>query len=161
MKDPIIAVFNFNAAYARRLVEDIPEDKQADQPADIPNHPAWVIGHLANTADFGLENLGRDRNMPAGWAEKYGNASTPVADRSQYPAMSELLDHLDRNYAVLIEAFRATDDATLAAATPVERVRTFFPLTGNLITFILTSHASMHLGQVSSWRRAAGLGSVF
>ena len=60
-----------------------------------------------------------------------------------------------------IEAFRGTTDAALAAENPAEgRFKEMFPTVGGAVAFLLGGHVAMHLGQVSTWRRVMGLGSV-
>ena len=58
MLSPLIHTWNLNLGYAKRLVADIPDDQMAFQPAAHMNHAAWVLGHLACTADSGQ---GRER----------------------------------------------------------------------------------------------------
>jgi hypothetical protein len=52
MTGPLLDTWNLNLGYAKRLVVDIPDDKMALQPAPGMNHAAWVLGHLACTADM-------------------------------------------------------------------------------------------------------------
>jgi hypothetical protein len=35
-----------------------------------------------------------------------------------------------------------------------------FPTVGGAVNFLCGGHNMMHLGQISTWRRAAGLGSA-
>jgi hypothetical protein len=52
MTEPLLHTWNLNLGYAKRLVADIPEAQMAVQPAAGMNHAAWVLGHLACTADM-------------------------------------------------------------------------------------------------------------
>ena len=52
MLSPLIHTWNLNLGYAKRLVADVPEVRMACQPAAHMNHAAWVLGHLACTADM-------------------------------------------------------------------------------------------------------------
>ena len=69
MLAPLLHAWNLNLGYAKRLVADIPDDKMALQPAPEMNHAAWVLGHLACTADMlgamiGLKPVARPNGPP-------------------------------------------------------------------------------------------------
>jgi hypothetical protein len=100
-------------------------------------------------------------STPAGWDELFGNKSKPLSDAGKYPDKPTLLAALEQSHARLAEAFEHADDAALARENPWEGLRRMFPTVGDLCTFMLTSHETTHLGQLSAWRRAMGLGSVF
>ena len=161
MHENILHAYAFNLGYARKLVGDVPDERMAEQPAGIPNHAAWIIGHLANTCDFAGQQLGLDPISPNQWAERFGNGSVPVADRSKYPAKAALLKALEDGHARVAEALGKADPKALEAENPVEGLRPAAPTVRDLLTFILTTHEAIHLGQLSAWRRAAGFGSVF
>jgi hypothetical protein len=60
-----------------------------------------------------------------------------------------------------IQAFTSADDKTLQAENPAEgRFKEMFPTIGGAVAFLLAGHVMMHLGQISGWRRAMGLGSA-
>jgi len=48
MLDSAIQVNLFLIGFCRRLLADIPDERLAEQPVADVNHPAWVLGHLAN-----------------------------------------------------------------------------------------------------------------
>jgi len=58
----------FLVQYGHRLVGDIADERMAEQPIAGVNHPAWVLGHLAWTADRALEMLGAPVTVPAEWS---------------------------------------------------------------------------------------------
>lgn len=166
MRQAILNTYAFNLMYAGKLLDGIAEEQMATQPVldgnTIPNHPAWVIGHLANTsAAFGSTLLGVEPIQPEGWQEIFGGSSTPVTDASVYPDKQTLADKLAEAHAYISEAFLVADDARFAEPNFVERLAPVFPTIGDMITFVLTSHETTHLGQLSAWRRAMGLPSAF
>lgn len=166
MRQAILNVYGFNLMYAGKLLDGIADEQMVTQPVvdghTIPNHPAWVIGHLASTsADFGAKLLGVESIRPEGWGDILGGTSTPVTDATVYPDKQTLIDKLTEAHAYISEAFLAADDARLAEPNFVERLAPVFPTIGDMITFLLTSHETTHLGQLSAWRRAVGLPSAF
>ncbi len=166
MRNLILHTYSFNLMYAQKLLDGIADDQMTVQPTvdghTLKNHPAWIIGHLANTsAGFGTMLLGVESQQPDGWQEKFGAGSEPVADASQYPDKQSLADKLADVHAFVAESFKNVDDARLAEPNPAERLAQVFPTIGEMITFVLTSHEATHLGQLSTWRRAMGLPSAF
>lgn len=166
MRPSILNTYAFNLVYAGKLLDGIADDQMATQlTADghvVPNHPAWVIGHLANTsAGFGSTLLGVESIQVEGWQEILGGSSTPVADASIYPDKQTLADKLTEAHEYISDAFLKVDDARLAEPNFVERLAPVFPTIGDMITFVLTSHETTHLGQLSAWRRGMGLPSAF
>lgn len=161
MKSNILNAHKFNLVYAGKLVDDVADERMCQQPGDVPNHPAWVLGHLATSCDFGATQIGGQGLCGGDWGQLFGNGSTPVADRARYPDKATLLKALEDGHHHLAALYEKVDDAALGAELPMENMRPIFPTVGDLIVFLLTSHESTHLGQLSAWRRAAGLGSVF
>lgn len=166
MRQAILNTYGFNLMYAGKLLDGIADDQMVTQPTvnghTIPNHPAWIIGHLANTsAGFGSTLLGIESIQPKGWQEILGGSSTPSTDASVYPDKQTLADKLTEAHAYIGKAILDVDDARLAEPNPVKRLAPVFPTIGDMITFVLTSHETTHLGQLSAWRRAMGLPSAF
>lgn len=166
MKKHILGVYGFNLAYAKRLVDDVSAEQFTAQPrvdgCAVPNHPAWVLGHLANTSGvFGATLLGVEPHQRDGWKELFGGGSKPLSDASLYPDKAALLAALEESHQHIAAAFDKAGDARLAETNPAERLRPIFPTIADMIVFIMTSHEATHLGQLSAWRRAMGLPSVF
>ena len=105
--------------------------------------------------------LGLEPNCPTEWGELFGNGSTPTDDASRYPDRATLLAKLKEQHERVAKAYEAEDDASLAGEFPIEPLRQAFPTIGDGFNFLLVGHEALHLGQLSAWRRAAGLASIF
>lgn len=160
MKSHIVHAYAFNLSFAQKLVADVPDEQMAVQPHPGMNHAAFVLGHLSSSADFGTTLLGQQRQLDKTWQSLFSPPAKPTTDRSAYPSKQVLLDTLAAQHDRLSELFKAATDAQLAAQMPYEKVRQRFPTIGDMFVFLLTGHESMHLGQVSAWRRAQGLPPV-
>ncbi len=68
MKELMLYLWNSNHHYAHQLLDAIPEEKMADQPAGLPNHPAWTLAHLSIAANYMLIPAlgGKPIDLPAG-----------------------------------------------------------------------------------------------
>jgi hypothetical protein len=129
-----------------------PDDRLAER-ADL-NHGAWQIGHLALAYDFGIGIL-TGVTEHRRWVPLFAPGTTPLADRGAYPTKAELVDAFQRRH----DAFRALlaqpiDPATLAAENPFEPIRATLPTVRDLMSYLLTGHLGMHIGQYSAWRKA-------
>lgn len=129
------------------------------------NHPAWAIGHLALYPARILGFLGLDCTpaaMPEAWQAVLaaGTETLDDAEGTIYPAKAEIVEGYTKAYGVVLEALPTVDDAVFANDLPEGRYREVFGTVGTAVTFMMGSHVMFHLGQVSTWRRCEGLGSV-
>jgi uncharacterized damage-inducible protein DinB len=146
--------------YARELVADVPDEEFAEEPVPGLNHPAWIIGHLTTTADFGLHVLGQKPVAPEGWGPTFAPGSVPDPNRGTYPTKAELLNAYEAGHAAFAAAAAQFDDARAAAPNPVAGLKARFPTLGDLVAHLLTTHEATHLGQLSAWRRTMGKQSI-
>ena len=156
---------------ARLMLKDVKPSDFARKPAIggtvvDANHPAFAYGHLATYPAKAMKALGLDpapAEVPAAYAELFA-AGKPCLDDPKgeiYPPMEEITAHFFRSYEALLAAIKDLPDAKLMGPNPGEgRIKEMFPDLAGLMMFFLGSHPMMHLGQVSTWRRCFGLGSV-
>ena len=162
MIDLVLPVYDFTLTYAQKLVADVPDEQMCAQPVAgrVMNHPAFILGHLAWAEDGIAGLVGGKSALGADWKALFAMGETPQADRPRYPSKDALLKALEGAHARLVAAASAATPEALAQPAP-ERMRGRFPTVGNMLTGLMTAHASMHLGQLSAWRRAMGFPSVF
>lgn len=157
-----INVCSFTLAYANRMLADVTDDRLAFQPSPLANPPVWILGHLAVIADYGLEILGHARRCSAAWHKAFAPGSNSSAGEFPVHDKATLLATLDGSYKALMAAAAKSTEAAAETRislpvfkdTPIQTV-------GDLITHILTSHMSLHLGQLSAWRRSMGYAALF
>ena len=160
MLAPLLHTWNLNLGYARRLVADVPDDGMASQPAPHRNHAAWVLGHLACTADMLGGMVGVKPCCPPEWTALFDWNSTPSGDASRYPTKAVLLAALDRAHAGIAAALPGVPESRWGEPTPMDDVRGFLPTLGDCFVFVMAAHENIHLGQLSAWRRVQGMGRV-
>ena len=158
MKDALLRSFAYNLHYAKRLLEDISAERMCWQPHPSMNHPTWIIGHLSDTCDLMADWLGVPHICPAGWHERFDNRSEPKSDPSIYPEKAELLEVFERGHQAISEAFQNAPHEILERPLPRENMRSLFPSVLDGLAFEMTDHEAIHLGQLSAWRRAMGMG---
>ena len=160
MTGPLLHAWNLNLGYAKRLVADIPDDTMALQPAPEMNHAAWVLGHLACTADMLGAMIGTKLVCPPEWTALFDWNSSPSSDASLYPPKAVLLKALEDAHLGITTALPSIPESRWSETTPLEAVRGFLPTLGDCFVFVMAAHENMHLGQLSAWRRVQGLGRV-
>ena len=149
--------------YGVMLAKDIPAEKFAHMPHPSMNHAAFNYGHLAIYPNRILMLLGRNDLIADNprFTELFAAGKPCVEQDGRYPGKAEIIDEYTNGYRKVLEILRTVTDGVLAKPNPIEgRMRERFPLVGIAVNFLLNSHHMSHLGQVSAWRRAIGLGSV-
>ncbi|MCX5659032.1 MAG: DinB family protein [Planctomycetota bacterium] len=160
----IPAVVNINAmnlGYTQKLVADISDAQMTAQPVagQTMNHPAWVLGHLCMASNGAGVLLGLPPALAEAWKDLFEMKTTPLADASRYPSKAEMLASLEALHERASIRVLKTSPDELGQPSP-ERARARFPSIGDFVAFLMTSHETTHLGQLSAWRRAMGLPGV-
>lgn len=167
----IAAAGQMSVRYGEAMMKDVTPEMAGRKPSlggktiDC-NHPAWVYGHLAIYAQRMCELVGLEVGpaaRPAGWEDLFKNG-TPCNDDPAgtiYPPIERLQSHYLSAYRHVLSGLPEVSDETLNAPNPAGgRMTELFPTVGAMMMFLLVGHPMSHLGQVSTWRRAMGLGSA-
>jgi hypothetical protein len=156
----ILKSYSLSLSYLRQLVDDVPDDMFTAQLAGAINHPAWVTGHLIYSAEAIGGEIGLTPWLPSDWAARFGTGSIPVSDRQAYPSKDILLGSLtDAEQRIRNRLMRIGDDGMMEPLPDV-RHRESFPTIGHAVLHILTTHAAIHIGQLTVWRRVLGYGPL-
>lgn len=143
-------------AAIEKLLADVPDERLAEQPAGLRNHPAWTLTHLCVGNDFCLQSVAREPICPKEWFPLAGPGTMPTPDRAAYPSKDVLLATLRRQHELVTEGVRAAPPGHFDQPAP-ERVRSFAATLGHIVAYMLASHENYHLGQLLAWKRVAGL----
>ena len=164
----IAASAKLGLGYGERLLKDIRPDQFARFAAigDTTiqsNHPSFIFGHLSLYANRVVSGVGDDASslQPSdAFMKAYSKDATCVddPDGSIYPAMDEVTEAFFSGYRAAVTALENAEDDVFAQPNPNEAMRAKFPTQGAMIGFYVGGHVMMHIGQLSAWRRAMGLG---
>jgi hypothetical protein len=164
MRAHVLKAFAGSLDQARSLVADVPCERFAELPHPGAKHPGWILGHLCVGSGFAAAILGTDPadfatvcGVPEKMLSGTGPGSTPGTERDAYATKDELLAELGRLHALAATRLEAIDEDRLAAPLPMEEYRDFWPTIGDAAFYLMGTHEPYHLGQLSVWRRAAGL----
>jgi hypothetical protein len=156
-----IKVNHFLLQYCRVLTDDIAEDRMADQPLPCINHPAWILGHIAFSADVAVGLLGGEKTLPADWLELFKPGSTLRTARSDYASKTDLLHAVEQYFRRARDLAATAASEQLARPSTNPRMKEALPTIKDALSFLFTGHLGVHLGQLSSWRRMIGLPPLF
>jgi hypothetical protein len=161
MLESELKINQFMMQYCRMLVQDVADERLVDQPLPGVNHPAWILGHLAFSADRARSLIGEEKELPASWTPLFGPGSKLTSSRSDYPSKVELLRTVEHDFERLRQQAAAATPEQLAHPSTNPYTKDALPTVKDGVAFLLTGHMGVHLGQLSSWRRMIGLPPLF
>lgn len=151
LKRSLASAQSRNQGVMSKLLAGIDHQASLARLLDDGGNINWLLGHLATSRDDMLVELGAERLMAEGADARYGYGSKPEADENAAP-LEELLAALEHANERLLEEFDKLDPERL-----VERDERGRRLLDNL-EFDLW-HEAYHLGQITLYRKKAGLSS--
>ena len=164
----IAASAQVGLGYGERLLTGISPEQfgrlaQIGDTSIDSNHPAFIFGHLSLYACNVMDHLGVDStahqpNEPFKTAFSKDAVCQDDPNNTIYPAMDEVTDAFFSGYKAAIDALQNASDDVFREANPNEAMSGKFPTKGALLGFYVGGHIMMHIGQLSAWRRAMGLG---
>ncbi len=155
--------WDLNTAYAASLVADLTLEQMTGRPGDEVgpglNHPAWILSHLSVYHPIVVALL-RGEAFTDPKQHQFGMLSKPEADGSIYLPKEQLVAAYAAGRRAVVEALDEVTAETLEAPMSLERWRGRFPQAGSILPYLMAHHESLHLGQLSAWRRVQGLPAV-
>ncbi len=143
----------------QKMIQTIADEQFYSQLAGGGNSPGWILGHLVVVNRFGHAMLGGPAVAQHELAT-FGPGSSPELNASQCPTKEELLAAEQETASALIAAVEQAEPSVLEAPRQSPLLQKEFPTVGNMLAHILASHLSLHIGQLSAWRRSRGLPSI-
>jgi hypothetical protein len=161
LKSALLTTWRRDVAYALRLVGDLSDEQMIAQPIPgrVMNHPAWTLAHLTLYNEVIAKMLGRiafedPKEHP------FGMKSSPEGDAKLYPPKALAIESYERTHTAAERALVECDPSVLAEDAPLARWRPLHPKIADMTVMLMAKHETLHLGQLSAWRRAMGLGRV-
>lgn len=146
--------------FAEMLVNDIDEEKWADRCGTTVNHPAFVLGHTGYYAGVGMQMLGGEIELGDHEEVLYAHGKECLDDASLYPSKAESIAAFAERMNTVSDFLQSVDDAKLHASSEGTWFAEKFPTMAGGMAFLMIGHIMFHFGQLSAWRRVAGMGSA-
>ncbi len=162
MVPELVSCLERTMVFMRGAVDDLSDEELLLQPAGVPNHAAWTLGHVIHSWQAMACELGVEPWLSQDWEVRfaYGTipaaGSAPAVDTSTYSRKDELLTALADAGDRLRAAILASGEARLSAPMPDAEARAIFPTLGHALLQVVAAHTAFHAGQLAMWRRAIG-----
>ena len=156
----LVAPTRFLIDFAGMLVNDIDESKWADRCGTTINHPAFVLGHTAYYAGVCMQLLGSDIELADEDEARYKHGVECTDDAGVYPNKADSIAAFNERITAAADYMASLDESTFAASSAETFFADRFPTLGGVATFMFIGHIPFHLGQLSAWRRVAGMGAA-
>ena len=148
--------------YLQNVLADWDESDWTTAVAGAANPPAHVVGHLAMSLDLALNLLGRPSLCPTEWRTNFGPEADPKKVSIPYPSKGEYLIVMARCVEAIVQAAQTPDLNAMAAPQSFKFfVNTPIKTVGDCVALLMTTHFSLHVGQLSLMRRIAGKPPLF
>lgn len=157
MIDYVIHAADMNLHYGKVHLEDIPPERFCEIHDDTATHPAWIAGHICVSYGTALKLLGLPIDNPPEWEDLFGIQSRAVPNPQRYPEKKELMKVFGLDHIRLAVALRNASPHSLEHPVDIPELKDHFKTVGDLVVSVMTTHEGIHLGQLSVWRRAAGM----
>ena len=138
------------------MVEGIPEDQFQQQPGK-GNPPSWILGHLAIVNDYGVATVGGKPELLEEYLPVFGPGSPPVGS---HPSKDVLMEMFTSSSGRFLATLDNTSEDVFNSERDSPILKEQLPKVADMIGHLLTSHISLHVGQLSAWRRDRGMDSI-
>ena len=157
----IIYAWDNQLNYAQALLGDLTDQHMVLRPGGAMNHPAWILGHVSLYHPIVVDMLANRPFADARDDKLYGFAGQgPVDDLSVYGTKQSIVQRFVDGHEQVAQALLAATPADFARKPNLDRWAAVYPTIEFMLPDLLLHHESLHIGQLSIWRRAAGLPSV-
>ena len=160
-KSSIIYAWDNSARYALALLDDVADGQMLLRPGENINHPAWILGHVCLYHPIVAPLLaGQPFADPADDPLFGFNGMGPQADPHLYGSKSSQVRRFVDGHELVAQTLMNCTIEDLRRPPSLPRWSETYPTVEFMLPDLLLHHESLHVGQLSIWRRAAGLPSV-
>jgi hypothetical protein len=159
--ESIVYAWDNQLRYAMALVEDLTDEQMVLRPGGNMNHPAWILGHVSLYHPVTVQLLAGEpvddpKNDPMFGFAGHG----PLDDIAKYGGKETIVSRFATGHENVAQALLAAKASAFLRPPTLERWAKTYPTVEFMLPDLLLHHESMHIGQISIWRRAAGLSPV-
>jgi hypothetical protein len=154
----IVFAWDNQLRYLQALLADVTDEQMVLRPGGNMNHPAWIIGHVSMYHPVTLQLLAGEPVDDPKDDPMFGFAGHgPLDDLSAYGGKQAIRDRFAEGHERVAQALLAATSADFSRRPTLERWAKVYPTVEFMLPDLLLHHESLHIGQISLWRRAAGL----
>ena len=157
----IVFAWDNQREYTLALLEDLTDEQMVLRPGGNMNHPAWIVGHVAAYHPVVCQLL---RGEPVDDPKDdplFGFAGHgPLDDIKPYGSKRTIVDRFAAGHERVAQTLLGATAEDFKRPPSLPRWAKRFPTVEFMLPDLLIHHESLHIGQISIWRRAAGLPAV-
>ena len=154
---PVAAPATFITGFAKTLCVDIDADRFADRLGTTINHPAFILGHVAYYAGYCVHLLGGEINLTEEEAELYQHGAECVDCTDRYLPKEAAIIHFESRMQLAANYVAQCSPDVLSKSAKETPFASRFDTLEQVAAFMLIGHPMFHCGQISAWRRVAGM----
>jgi DinB superfamily len=159
--ESIVYGWDNQLGYALALVEGLSDAQFVLRPGGAMNHPAWILGHVSMYHGVVAQLLAGEPVDDPKDNPLFGFAGHgPLEGISPYGSARAMIDRFAEGHEQVAQALLAAPPEAFTRPPSLPRWAARYPTVEFMLPDLLLSHESLHIGQLSLWRRAAGLPSV-
>jgi hypothetical protein len=148
-------------AYTLALTDDLTDAQMVTRPGGNMNHAAWILGHVSLYHPATVALLAGKPFADPKLDELFGFAGKgPQDDIACYGSKQKIISHFTEGHEQVAQALLSAPPEAFTGPPSLERWAASYPNVGFMLPDLLLHHESLHIGQLSIWRRAAGLAGV-
>lgn len=157
----IVYAWDNQLRYALALLQDVSDVQMVHRPGGNMNHPAWIVGHVSLYHPAAIALLrGEPLDDPKD-DQLFGFAGVgPLDDLSAYGDKKTIVDRFAAGHEQVAQALLEAQPSDFQRPPSLPRWAAQYPTVEFMLPDLLVFHEAMHIGQISTWRRAAGLPGV-
>lgn len=157
----VVYAWDNGLRYALALLEDLSEQQMLLRPGRNMNHPAWILGHLSLYYPIIPALLaGLEFPDPAD-DDLFGfRGRGPQDDPQLYGTKQFQLQRMIDGHEQVAQALLIASAEDYIRPPSLPRWAAMYPTVEFMLPDLLLLHENVHIGQLSIWRRAAGLPAV-
>lgn len=157
----IVYAWDNGLRYAVALLDDLDDSQMLLRPGNNMNHPSWILGHMGIYHPIVPRLLaGESFEDPADDGLFGFRGAGPQSDPDVYGTKQEQLQRFTDGHEAVAQALLNSTSEQLQRPPSLPRWADMYPTVAFMLPDLLLHHESLHVGQLSIWRRAAGLPSV-
>jgi uncharacterized damage-inducible protein DinB len=147
--------------YAQALLADLTDEQMMRRPGGAMNHAKWILGHVTIYHPVIVKLIAGETFPDAKDDPKFGFAGQgPVDDPAAYESKDAMVARFVSGHEQVAQALLKAGPEAFARKPSLERWAKLYPTIEFMLPDLLLHHESLHIGQISIWRRAAGLPGV-
>jgi DinB superfamily len=147
--------------YALALTDDLTDTQMVLRPGGNMNHPAWILGHVSLYHSATVALLAGKPFADPKNDELFGFAGKgPQNDIALYGGKQKIVSRFKEGHEQVAQALLSASPEAFSRPPSLDRWSATYPNVGFILPDLLLHHESLHIGQLSIWRRAAGLAGV-